>query len=99
CETPPLLCLFQRACLVTRVPKGGARPQGGTAVRSRQPGSGGRSRTTSSMAHPGRGSTRKGSGNGRNTRGGSKGGRGRGRSKRRSAPQADPIMIYIGWVA
>ena len=51
------------------------------------------------MPPPGRGSTRKGSGKGKNTRGGSKGGRGRGRSKRRSAPQTDPIMIFIGWVA
>ena len=71
--------------MATRVPKGGARPQGGTAVRSRS---------------PGRGSARKGSGKGKNTRGGSKGGRGRGRTKRRSPPpQTDPIMIFIGWVA
>src|SRR5215831_1664609 len=68
--------------MATRVPKSGARSQGGTAVRSRP---------------SGRGSTRKGSGKGKNTRGGSK--RGRGRSKRRSAPQTDPIMIFIGWVA
>jgi S-DNA-T family DNA segregation ATPase FtsK/SpoIIIE len=69
--------------MATRVPKGGARPQSGTAVRSRP---------------PGRGSARKGSGKRKNTRGGSKG-RGGGRSKRRSPPQTDPIMIFIGWVA
>src|SRR5215471_2178869 len=68
--------------MATRVPKGAARSQGGTAVRSRS---------------PGRGSAGQGSGKGKNTRGGSK--RGRGRSKRRSAPQSDPIMIFIGWVA
>jgi DNA segregation ATPase FtsK/SpoIIIE, S-DNA-T family len=66
--------------MATRVPKGGARPQGGTAVRSRASGSGGRSRA---------------SGKGKNTRGG----KGRGRSKRKSPPQTDPIMIFIGWVA
>ena len=44
--------------MATRVPKGAARSQGGTTVRSRS---------------PGRGSTRKGSGKGKNTRGGSKG--------------------------
>jgi S-DNA-T family DNA segregation ATPase FtsK/SpoIIIE len=69
--------------MATRVPKGGARPQSGTAVRNRT---------------PGRGSARKGSGKRKNTRGGSKG-RGGGRSKRRSPPQTDPIMIFIGWVA
>jgi S-DNA-T family DNA segregation ATPase FtsK/SpoIIIE len=70
--------------MATRVPKGGARPQNGTAVRSRP---------------PGRGSARKGSGKRKNTRGRSKGGRGGGRTKRRSPPQTDPIMIFIGWVA
>jgi DNA segregation ATPase FtsK/SpoIIIE, S-DNA-T family len=69
--------------MATRVPKGGSRPQSGTAVRSRS---------------PGRGSTRKGSGKGKNNRGGSKGGRG-GRTKRRSPPQTDPIMIFLGWMA
>ena len=69
--------------MATRVPKGGARPQSGTAVRSRP---------------PGRGSARKGSGKRKNTRSGSKG-RGGGRTKRRSPPQTDPIMIFIGWVA
>ena len=67
--------------MATRVPKGAARPQGGTSVRSRS---------------PGRASTRKGSGKGKNTRGRSKRG---GRTKRRSQPQTDPIMIFIGWVA
>ena len=70
--------------MATRVPKDGARSPSGTAVRSRP---------------PGRGSARKGSGKRKNTRGGSKGGRGRGRTKRRSPPQTDPIMIFIGWVA
>ena len=51
--------------MATRVPKGGARSQGGTAVRSRS---------------PGRGSARKGSGKGKSTRGGSKRGRTKRRS-------------------
>jgi DNA segregation ATPase FtsK/SpoIIIE, S-DNA-T family len=81
--------------MATRVPKGGARSQSGTAVRSRPPGSGGRSRTGNSMPPPGRGSARKGGGKGKNTRRG----KGRGRSKRKSPPQTDPIMIFLGWVA
>ncbi|HXZ70581.1 MAG TPA: DNA translocase FtsK 4TM domain-containing protein, partial [Streptosporangiaceae bacterium] len=79
--------------MATRVPKGGARPQGGTAVRSRPPGSGGRSRTGSSTP-PGRGPARKGGGKGKNARGG----KGRGRGQRKSLPQTDPFMIFFGWV-
>ena len=57
--------------MATRVPKGGARSQGGTAVRSRS---------------RGRGSARKGSGKGKSTRGGSKGGRNKRRSPRQTDP-------------
>ncbi len=78
--------------MATRVPKGGARPQGGTAVRNRPPGSGGRPRTRNSMPASGRGPGRKGSG--KNARG-----KGRGKTKRKPQKQTDPIMIFIGWVA
>jgi FtsK/SpoIIIE family/FtsK alpha domain/Ftsk gamma domain/LAGLIDADG-like domain len=71
--------------MATRVPKGSARAQGGTAVRNRQTGAGGRSR--------------KGGGKGRNTRGGAGRGKGGGRTKRKQPPQTDPFMIFIGWLA
>ena len=70
--------------MATRVPKGGARSQGGAAVRSRP---------------PGRGSARKGSGKGKNTRGGSKAAGAAGAPSAGQPPQTDPIMIFIGWVA
>jgi DNA segregation ATPase FtsK/SpoIIIE, S-DNA-T family len=82
--------------MATRVPKGGARSQGGTAVRNRSPGSGGRARTRNGMPSsrgPGKG------GRNRNKRGGnSRRGRGGGRSKRQSPQQTDGFMIFIGWV-
>ncbi|HYB87091.1 MAG TPA: DNA translocase FtsK 4TM domain-containing protein, partial [Streptosporangiaceae bacterium] len=77
--------------MATRVPKGGARPQGGTAVRN-SPSGGGRPRTRNNMPAAGRGPARKGGG--RNTKG-----KGRGKAKRKPQPQTDPIMIFIGWVA
>src|SRR5215469_15307059 len=69
--------------MATRVPKGSARSQSGTAVRNRPSGRG-----------PSKGSSRN-----RNKRGSSSRRRRGGRSsKRRSPPQTDPIMIFIGWV-
>src|SRR5215831_3636644 len=64
--------------MATRVPKGAARSQGGTAVRSRS---------------PGRGSTRKGSGKGKNTRGGSKRGRGRSKRRSQQQTDPIMIFI------
>jgi len=98
CRDTPPRCFGKSAFLATvvimatRVPKGGARPQGGTAVRNRPSGSGGGRRTRNSMPASGRGPARKGGG--RNTKG-----KGRGKSKRKPQPQTDPIMIFIGWVA
>jgi FtsK alpha domain/FtsK/SpoIIIE family/Ftsk gamma domain/LAGLIDADG-like domain/4TM region of DNA translocase FtsK/SpoIIIE len=84
--------------MATRVPKGNARSPGGAAVRNRPPGSGGRPRTRDSMPPSGRGPG-KGGGRGKKKRGGSsRRGRGGKSTKRRSPPQTDPIMIFIGWV-
>jgi DNA segregation ATPase FtsK/SpoIIIE, S-DNA-T family len=78
--------------MATHVPKGDARSQGGTAVRNRPSGTGGRPRTRNGMP-PGRRPARKGGG-----KGSGKGRNKRGRSKRKSPPQTDPIMILLGWV-
>src|SRR5262245_40893246 len=83
--------------MATRVPNGNARPQGGTATRSRPPGTGGRPRTRTAMPSPGRGPGRKGSGRSRKARGGSRRGRGTGRSQRRP-PTTDPILILLSWL-
>src|SRR5262249_22348079 len=74
--------------MATRVPKGGARPQSGTAVRSRAPGSSGPSRASGKGKNTG-------GGKGKNTRGG----KGGGRSKRKPPPPTNPIVIFVGWVA
>ncbi len=67
-------------------------------MRNRPPGSGGRPRTRDSMPPSGRGPG-KGGGRGKSKRGGSsRRGRGGRSTKRRSPPQTDPIMIFIGWV-
>jgi DNA segregation ATPase FtsK/SpoIIIE, S-DNA-T family len=82
--------------MATRVPKGNARSQGGTAVRKRPP-AGGRARTRDNLPS-GRGPG-KGGGRNRNKRGGSsRRGRGGGRSKRQSPRQTDGVMIFLGWV-
>src|SRR5215468_5668285 len=83
--------------MATRVPNGHARRQGGTATRSRPPGTGGRPRTRSAMPPPGRGPGRKGSGRSRKARGSSRRGRGTGRGQRRP-PTSDPILILLGWL-
>jgi DNA translocase FtsK/SpoIIIE-like protein/LAGLIDADG DNA endonuclease family protein len=81
--------------MATRVPKGGARPQGGTAARTRPAGPAGRVRTRNSAAQPARGPARKGgTGKGGNARRGQvRGGRGPGRPQ----PPTDPIMILLSW--
>jgi DNA segregation ATPase FtsK/SpoIIIE, S-DNA-T family len=101
---PPRIATRNRRCfggpaflatvviMATRVPKGGARPQGGTAVRKRPPGSGGGPRTRNGMPASGRGPARKGGSR-------NKKGKGRGKTKRKSQPQTDPIMIFVGWVS
>ena len=91
--------------MATRVPKGGARPQGGTAAGNRPPGPAGRPRTRSAMPQPGRAPARKGGtgkgGAGRGSQGGGsrggRAGRGTGRKPARQPP-ADPIMILLGWL-
>ncbi len=88
--------------MATRVPKGSARPQGGTAARTRPAaGPAGRSGTRSSAAQPARGPARKGgtgkggTGKGGNARRGQvRGGRGPGRPQ----PPTDPIMILLSWL-
>jgi DNA segregation ATPase FtsK/SpoIIIE, S-DNA-T family len=82
--------------MATHVPKGNARPQGGTATRTRPAGSGKRPRT-SGMRSPGGKPARRGGGRG-GKGGGNRRGRGGGRTQRRP-PQTDPIMILFGWLA
>jgi DNA segregation ATPase FtsK/SpoIIIE, S-DNA-T family len=87
--------------MATRVPKGSARPQGGTGARTR-PAPPGRARVSNSMPAA-RAPARKSGSSSRSrssTRGrsGRRTGRGRGRSQARPQPSTDPIIILLGWI-
>ncbi|HEY6275707.1 MAG TPA: DNA translocase FtsK 4TM domain-containing protein [Streptosporangiaceae bacterium] len=92
--------------MATRVPKGGARPQGGTGARPRPAPPSGRTRASNSMpaarapARKRTTSSRRGRGSGWG-RSGPGAGRGRGKSRGQARPQpsTDPIIILFGWIA